>query len=141
MREAGIIHYPLFSRKYNTCSCTLFKINYCDAGSIDLSLDTDKMYSLSVQLSLNPVNRHTLHFKFTSKNTFYTLLKKLMEIKKLTFHFDKIFLAYGARYSPKQFLSLLQCKHGAVYRRGKKRLRFFNFSFQEKSIVENINIR
>ena len=45
-QDAGIIHYLLFSRKNNTYSCALFKINYCDAGSIYLSLDTDKMYLL-----------------------------------------------------------------------------------------------
>ena len=48
MRDAGIIHYPLFSRKNNTCSCALFKIRYCDAGSISVSLGTDKMYLLSM---------------------------------------------------------------------------------------------
>ena len=43
MWDAGIIYYPLFSRKNNTCSCALFKINCCHAGRIYLSLDTDKM--------------------------------------------------------------------------------------------------
>ena len=38
-----------------------------------------------------------------------------------------------------QFLSL-QPKHGAVERGGTKKLTFFKFPFQEKSIVENINI-
>ena len=49
MQDAGIIHYPLFSRKNNTCSCTLLKINYCDVGSTYLFLvssDTDKIYLL-----------------------------------------------------------------------------------------------
>ena len=44
MWDMGIIHYPLFSRKNNTSSYTLLKINYCDAGSIYLYLDNDKMY-------------------------------------------------------------------------------------------------
>ena len=48
MRDAGIIHYPLFLRKNNASSCTLLKINYCDAGSIYLSLNNDKMYLLSM---------------------------------------------------------------------------------------------
>ena len=46
MWDMGIIHYPLFSRKNNTSSCALLKINYCDAGSIYLYLDYDKMYLL-----------------------------------------------------------------------------------------------
>ena len=41
--NAGCGHYPLFSRKNNTCSCTLFERNYCSTGRIYLSLDTDKM--------------------------------------------------------------------------------------------------
>ena len=36
MWDASIIHYLLFSRKNNTCSCASLKINYCDAGSIYL---------------------------------------------------------------------------------------------------------
>ena len=47
-KQSIIIHYPLFSRKNNTCSCALFKINYCDAGSIYVSLDTDEMHLLSI---------------------------------------------------------------------------------------------
>ena len=43
MRDAGITHYPLFPRKSTTCSCALFNMNYCDAGSFYLTLDTDKM--------------------------------------------------------------------------------------------------
>ena len=52
-----IIHY---FQKINTCSGTLlFKINYCDGGSAYVSLDTDKLYLLLMQLSLNFANRHT----------------------------------------------------------------------------------
>ena len=60
-KQSTIIHYPLFSRKNNTCSCALFKINYCDAGSIYVSLDTDKMYLLSIWLSLNLANQHIFY--------------------------------------------------------------------------------
>ena len=94
--DVGIDHYPLFSRKNNTCLCPLLKIN-CDAGSIHLCLDTDEMFLLSMQLLLNHVNRHTLQFKVTSENKFYTLLKKLFETNTLTYHFDKIFLVHGVR--------------------------------------------
>ena len=47
-RNAGCEYYPLpiIFKKNNTCSCGLLKINYCDAGSIYLFLDTDKMYLL-----------------------------------------------------------------------------------------------
>ena len=55
MQDAGIIHYPLFSKK-NTSSYALWKINYCDVDSICLLLDTDKMYLLLKWLSLNLVN-------------------------------------------------------------------------------------
>ena len=47
MRDAGIIHYPLFLRKNNTFSSALLKLNYCDGGYY-LSLDNDKMYLLSM---------------------------------------------------------------------------------------------
>ena len=97
MPDVGIIHCPLFSRKNNTCSCALLKINYCHAGGIYVSFGTDKIYLLSLLLSLNLVNGHTLHFKVTSENKFYTLLRELIETNTLTYHFDKIFLAYGAR--------------------------------------------
>ena len=107
MWDAGIIHYSLFSRSNNTCSSALFKVNYCDANSIYLSLESDKMYLLLMWLSLNLVNQHTLHFKVTSTNTFHTFLKKLMETNMLTHHFDKMFLTYGGQKPPKQFLSLL----------------------------------
>ena len=57
MQDAGIIHYPLFSKKKkNTSSYALWKINYCDVDSICLLLDTDKMYLLLKWLSLNLVN-------------------------------------------------------------------------------------
>ena len=36
MRDAGIIYYPLFLRKNNTCSSALLKLNYCDGGIIYL---------------------------------------------------------------------------------------------------------
>ena len=36
MRDAGIIHYPLFLRKNNTCSSALLKLNYRDGGIIYL---------------------------------------------------------------------------------------------------------
>lgn len=52
MGDAGIIHCPLFSRKNNTCSCALLKINYCDAGSICVSLGTDKMYLFIVNVAV-----------------------------------------------------------------------------------------
>ena len=64
------------------------------------------------------------HFKVTFENKFSTLLK-LIETNTLTYHFDKIFLAYGAQ---------------GMERSGTKKLLFFNFLFQEKMIVENINI-
>ena len=64
-----------------------------------------------------------------------------MEMNTLNYHFDKIFLAYGAQYPPKQFLRLLQWKHDSVDTRGKKKLLTLNFSFQEKSIEENTNIK
>ena len=92
-------HYLLsiIIEKKNTCSFALLKINYCDAGTIYLSLDTNKMYLLSMYLSLNFVNRHTLHFKVTFENTFCTLLKKLMETNTVTYDFDKTFLGYGVQ--------------------------------------------
>ena len=132
MRDAGIKNYLLFSRKNNTCSRALSKINYCDACRNYLSLDTDKMYLLSTQLLLKLVNRHTLHFKVGSENTFCTLFKKLMEANTLTYHFDKIFLMYGARQPLKQFLSLLQCKHGGWTKAKRKSLHFSVFLFKRK---------
>ena len=71
-------------KQNNTCSCALLKINYCDTGSIYLCLETVKMHLLPMQLSLNLVNQHTLHFKVKTENKFCTLLKFM-----LTYHFDK----------------------------------------------------
>ena len=71
MRDVGIIHYSLFSRKNNSCSGALLKIHYCDAGGIYTSLGMDKMLLL-MQLSLNLGNRHTWHFKVTSENKIYS---------------------------------------------------------------------
>ena len=58
-----------------------------------------------------------------------------METNMLIYHFDKIFLGYGAQQPPKQFLSLMQYNHGVVDRSGNKKLMFFYFSFQEKKII------
>ena len=52
MQDVCIIHYPLFLRKNNSCSCALFKINYFDAGSIYISTDTDKMSLLSINIAV-----------------------------------------------------------------------------------------
>ena len=41
MQDVGITHYPLFSRKNNTCACALLKVTECDTGSIYLCLETD----------------------------------------------------------------------------------------------------
>ena len=45
------------------------------------------------------------------------------------------------RNSHQKFLRLLQWKHDPVDTRGKKKLLTLNFSFQEKSIEENTNIK
>ena len=69
---------------------------FLDAGSIYLSLYNDKMYLLSMWLSLNLLT-DIPYFKVTSENIVCTLLKKLLDENTLNYHFDKIFLVYGAR--------------------------------------------
>ena len=83
-----------------------------------------------------------LTFKVTSENTFCTLLKKLLQANPLTYLsiWQTIPCVRGAIVT-KQSLSLLECKHGPVDRNGKKKLTFFYFSFWEKSIIGNTNIK